>query len=133
MEQRIGRCHRYGQKIDVTVVNLLNLKNQAEIRVHQLLEQQAVKYSVLVTLFRRGNAVFASFRSRNGEALKVAEKFQGGGHANAAGAILPKSVRNISDGVEYLRQVLNPKNETQQTRLNSLESLFAGIEAEQKK
>jgi nanoRNase/pAp phosphatase (c-di-AMP/oligoRNAs hydrolase) len=88
---------------------------------------------VLVTLFRRGNAVFASFRSRNGEALKVAEKFQGGGHVNASGAILPKSVRNISDGVEYLRQVLNPKNETQQTRLNSLESLFAGIEAEQKK
>ena len=101
--------------------------------VHQLLEQQATKYPVLVTLFRRGNLVFASFRSRNGEALKVAEKFQGGGHANAAGAILPKSVRNIPDGVEYLRQTLNPKNETQQTRLNSLESLFAGIEAEQKK
>jgi hypothetical protein len=101
--------------------------------VHQLLEQSAVKYPVLVTLFRRGNAVFASFRSRNGDALKVAEKLQGGGHANAAGAVLPKSVRNISDGVEYLRLVLNPKKETQQTRLNSLESLFAGIEAGQKK
>ena len=100
--------------------------------VHQLLEQQATKYSVLVTLFRRGNAVFASFRSRNGEALKIAEKFQGGGHANAAGAILPKSVRNIPDGVEYLRQILNVKNETQQTRLNSLENLFAEIEAEKK-
>ncbi len=101
--------------------------------VHQLLEQSATKYPALVTLFRRGNAVFASFRSRNGEALKVAEKFQGGGHANAAGALLPKSVRNVADGVEYLRQVLNPKKETQQSRLNSLESLFAGIEAGQKK
>jgi superfamily II DNA or RNA helicase len=40
VEQRIGRCHRYGQKIDVTVVNLLNLKNRAEQRVHQLLEQK---------------------------------------------------------------------------------------------
>ncbi|HEY3931780.1 MAG TPA: DHH family phosphoesterase [Verrucomicrobiae bacterium] len=100
--------------------------------IHQLLEQQATKYSVLVTLFRRGNAVFASFRSRNGEALKVAEKFQGGGHANAAGAILPKSVRNVPDGVEYLRQILNLKNETQQTRLNSLENLFASIEAGKK-
>ncbi len=97
--------------------------------VHQLLEQQATKYPVLVTLFRRGNAVFVSLRSRNGEALKVAEKFQGGGHANAAGAILPKSVRNVSDGVEYLRQVLNPKRDTP---LNSLESLFAGIEAGKK-
>ena len=98
--------------------------------VHQLLEERATKYPVLVTLFRRGNLVFASFRSRNGEALKVAEKFQGGGHANAAGAILPKSVRNIPDAVEYLKQILNPKRDTP---LNSLESLFAGIEAEQKK
>jgi hypothetical protein len=98
--------------------------------IHQLLEQRATKYTVLVTLFRRGNAVFASFRSRNSEALKVAEKFQGGGHANAAGALLPKSVRNLSDGVEYLQQVLNIKRETQQSRLNSLENLFAGIEAE---
>jgi oligoribonuclease NrnB/cAMP/cGMP phosphodiesterase (DHH superfamily) len=101
--------------------------------VHQLLEEKAVKYTVLVTLFRRGNIVFASFRSRNGEALKTAEKFQGGGHANAAGALLPKSVRNVPDGVEYLRQVLNVKNQNQQTRLNNLESLFAGIEAEQRK
>src|SRR5579859_118082 len=92
--------------------------------VHQLLERQATKYPVLVTLFRRGNLVFASFRSRDGEALKVAEKFQGGGHANAAGAILPKSIRYIPDAVEYLKQVLNPKRDTP---LNSLESLFAGI------
>ncbi len=98
--------------------------------VHQLLERAATKYPVLVTLFRRGNMVFASFRSRDGEALKVAEKFQGGGHANAAGAILPKSIRYIPDAVEYLKQVLNPKRDTP---LNSLESLFAGIEAEQKK
>ena len=40
VEQRIGRCHRYGQKIDVTVVNFLNLKNHAEARVHQLLDQK---------------------------------------------------------------------------------------------
>ena len=93
--------------------------------VHQLLERQSVKYPVLVTLFRRANSVFASFRSRNGEALKVAEKFQGGGHANAAGAILPKSVRNLDEGVAFLRQVLNLKHDT--SNLNSLESLFKGI------
>ncbi len=40
VEQRIGRCHRYGQKIDVTVVNFLNLKNHAEQRIHQLLDQK---------------------------------------------------------------------------------------------
>ena len=96
--------------------------------MHQLLERQATRYPVLVTLFRRGILVFASFRSRNGEALKVAEKFQGGGHANAAGAILPKSVRNVPDAMDYLRQILNLKNQSEQTRLNSLENIFADIE-----
>lgn len=40
VEQRIGRCHRYGQKIDVTVINMLNRKNQAEARIYQLLDQK---------------------------------------------------------------------------------------------
>jgi ERCC4-related helicase len=40
VEQRIGRCHRFGQKIDVTVVNLLNLKNRAEERIHELLSSK---------------------------------------------------------------------------------------------
>jgi hypothetical protein len=97
--------------------------------VHHLLEQQATKYPVMVTLCRRGFLVFASFRSRNGEALKVAEKFQGGGHANAAGAILPKSVRNLPDAVNYLRQILQPKSGAP---LNSMESLFAEIELQKK-
>ena len=33
IEQRIGRCHRYGQKHDVVVVNFLNRKNAADQRV----------------------------------------------------------------------------------------------------
>lgn len=98
--------------------------------VHQLLEQQSTRFPVLVTLFRRANnLIIASFRSRNGEALKVAEKFQGGGHPNASGATLPKSVRTIPDAVFYLRQVLNPKKELP---LNSLENLFSSIELPQK-
>lgn len=40
VEQRIGRCHRYGQKIDVVVVNMLNLKNKAEERILQLLTEK---------------------------------------------------------------------------------------------
>lgn len=99
--------------------------------VHQLLEQQATKFAVLVTLFRRSNNnIIASFRSRSGEALKLAEKFQGGGHANAAGATLPKSVRNVADAVNYLRQILNPRIES--ATLNSLENAFAEIELQQK-
>jgi hypothetical protein len=98
--------------------------------VHQLLETRATKYPVLMTLFRRGNAIFASFRSRNGDALKVALKFQGGGHANAAGALLPKAVRTIEDGIDFVQKALNPKPVT--NNLNPLESLFAALEVEKK-
>ena len=93
--------------------------------VHQLLESGATKYPVLVTLFRRANTVIASFRSRNGEAIKIAEKFQGGGHANACGATLPKSVRNIPEGVEFLRNALSQRRDSP---LNSLDALFASLE-----
>jgi oligoribonuclease NrnB/cAMP/cGMP phosphodiesterase (DHH superfamily) len=98
--------------------------------VHQLLEQEATKFPVLLTLFRRTNGVIiASLRSRNGEALKIAEKLQGGGHANASGATLPRSVKTIPDAVTYLRQVLNPKKDEP---LNSLENLFSAIDVSQK-
>jgi oligoribonuclease NrnB/cAMP/cGMP phosphodiesterase (DHH superfamily) len=100
--------------------------------VHQLLEKQATPYPVLLTLFRRANGVvIASLRSRNGEALKVAEKLQGGGHANACGATLPKSIRSIPEAIDYLRQTLNP-GPRRDAPLNNLESLFDSIEAGQK-
>ena len=37
IEQRIGRCHRYGQKYDVVVVNFVNQRNYADVRVFNLL------------------------------------------------------------------------------------------------
>jgi oligoribonuclease NrnB/cAMP/cGMP phosphodiesterase (DHH superfamily) len=93
--------------------------------VHQLLEEKATPYPVLLTLFRRTNGlIIVSLRSRGGEALKVAEKLQGGGHANACGATLPKAIRSIPDAIDYLKDVLNPKNHPP---LNSLESLFDSI------
>ncbi|MEE4209752.1 MAG: SNF2-related protein [Parvularcula sp.] len=57
VEQRIGRCHRYGQKIDVTVVNMLNLKNRAEARVHQLLDQ---KFQLFEGVFGASDEVLGS-------------------------------------------------------------------------
>ena len=116
-------------EISPTVGFVDNIVGNTNSIVHQLLERGATKYTVLVTLFRRSNAIFASFRSRNGEARKVAEKFQGGGHANAAGALLPKSIRTVEDGVDFLRQMLNAKHEAP---LNNLESLFAGLEVGKK-
>lgn len=54
VEQRIGRCHRYGQKIDVTVVNFLNLKNHAEQRILQLLD---LKFNLFKGVFGASDEV----------------------------------------------------------------------------
>lgn len=40
IEQRIGRCHRYGQKHDVVVVNFINTRNYADVRVLDLLSSK---------------------------------------------------------------------------------------------
>ena len=40
IEQRIGRCHRYGQQRDVLVVNFLNRQNAADARLYDLLSQK---------------------------------------------------------------------------------------------
>ena len=40
VEQRIGRCHRYGQKHDVLVLNFLNRQNAADARLFELLEKK---------------------------------------------------------------------------------------------
>lgn len=40
IEQRIGRCHRYGQKNDVVAINLLNTSNQADMRVYEILSKK---------------------------------------------------------------------------------------------
>jgi len=45
IEQRIGRCHRYGQKHDVVVVNFLNKNNAADQRVYQLLSEKFKLFS----------------------------------------------------------------------------------------
>lgn len=40
IEQRIGRCHRYGQKNDVVAINLLNRQNKADMRVYEILSEK---------------------------------------------------------------------------------------------
>ncbi|NOT00663.1 MAG: ATP-dependent helicase [Phycisphaerales bacterium] len=45
IEQRIGRCHRYGQKHDVVVINFLNERNEADRRVLELLHEKFQLFS----------------------------------------------------------------------------------------
>lgn len=40
IEQRIGRCHRYGQQNDVVAIDLLNTQNEADKRVYEILSKK---------------------------------------------------------------------------------------------
>lgn len=96
--------------------------------VHRLLGEKAVPFPVLMTFFKKGNGqIIVSFRSQNGEALRVARHLQGGGHPNAAGTTLPQNVRDFEAGVHYVRQALQPRGDSGGGGLNSLEAAFAGL------
>ena len=111
-----------------TIAFVNTVVGNTNLIVHQLLHEVATPYSVLISAFRRSNGqVIVSLRSRNGEAQQVAEKLQGGGHPNASGAIPPRSVRSISEGIDYLRQALNPALRGDPP-LNNLESIFAELD-----
>jgi adenine-specific DNA-methyltransferase len=60
IEQRIGRCHRYGQKHDVVVVNFLNRKNAADRRVYELL---AEKFQLFEGVFGASDEVLGAIES----------------------------------------------------------------------
>jgi ERCC4-related helicase len=60
IEQRIGRCHRYGQKFDVVVVNFLNNKNAADQRVYQLLDE---KFKLFNGVFGASDEVLGAIES----------------------------------------------------------------------
>lgn len=57
IEQRIGRCHRYGQKFDVVVINFLNKGNAADKRVYQLLDE---KFQLFNGVFGASDEVLGS-------------------------------------------------------------------------
>ena len=60
IEQRIGRCHRYGQKHDVVVINFLNERNEADRRVHELLSE---KFNLFSGVFGASDEVLGSIES----------------------------------------------------------------------
>jgi ERCC4-related helicase len=60
VEQRIGRCHRYGQKYDVVVINFLNKRNHADKRVLELLTE---KFSLFDGVFGASDEILGRIES----------------------------------------------------------------------
>lgn len=60
IEQRIGRCHRYGQQHDVVVINFLNERNDADRRVYELLTE---KFNLFSGVFGASDDVLGSIET----------------------------------------------------------------------
>jgi len=73
IEQRIGRCHRYGQQHDVVVVNFLNRKNAADQRVYQLL---AEKFQLFEGVFGASDEVLGAIESGVDFERRIADIYQ---------------------------------------------------------
>jgi ERCC4-related helicase len=73
VEQRIGRCHRYGQKHDVVVVNFLNKKNAADQRVYQLLSE---KFKLFEGVFGASDEVLGTIESGVDFEKRIAQIYQ---------------------------------------------------------
>jgi ERCC4-related helicase len=73
IEQRIGRCHRYGQKCDVVVVNFLNKANAADVRVYQLLDE---KFKLFSGVFGASDEVLGAIESGVDFEKRIVEIYQ---------------------------------------------------------
>lgn len=73
VEQRIGRCHRYGQRNDVLVVNFLNQANAADQRVYELLAQ---KFRLFEGVFGASDEVLGSIESGVDIERRIGEIYQ---------------------------------------------------------
>lgn len=73
IEQRIGRCHRYGQKYDVVVVNFLNKNNAADQRVYELLSE---KFQLFNGVFGASDEVLGSIESGVDFERRIADIYQ---------------------------------------------------------
>jgi superfamily II DNA/RNA helicase len=73
IEQRIGRCHRYGQKYDVVVVNFINKENAADQRVYELLNE---KFKLFDGVFGASDEVLGAVESGVDFERRIAEIYQ---------------------------------------------------------
>ena len=73
IEQRIGRCHRYGQKHDVVVVNFVDRSNEADARVYELL---AHKFQLFEGVFGASDEVLGAIGSGVDFERRIADIYQ---------------------------------------------------------
>jgi len=115
VEQRIGRCHRYGQKHDVVVLNFINQKNAADVRVYKLLEE---KFKLFEGVFGASDEVLGAIESGVDFERRVLAIFQN-----------CRSDDEINRAFDELRDELRDdiNTEINRTRRELLENLDAAV------
>lgn len=73
IEQRIGRCHRYGQKNDVLAINFLNIENAADKRVYDILTK---KFELFNGVFGASDSALGVLESGSNFENKILEIYQ---------------------------------------------------------
>lgn len=73
IEQRIGRCHRYGQKHDVVVINFINKRNDADTRVYELLRD---KFNLFTGVLGASDEVLGTIESGVDFEKRILEIYQ---------------------------------------------------------
>lgn len=107
IEQRIGRCHRYGQKFDVVVVNFVDRSNEADARVYELLDQ---KFHLFEGVFGASDEVLGAIGSGVDFERRIAEIYQNCRDPEAIKASFEELRRDlageISEAMVKTRQIL---------------------------
>lgn len=115
IEQRIGRCHRYGQKHDVVVVNFLNRENAADQRVYELLNE---KFQLFEGVFGASDEVLGAIGSGVDFEKRIAEIYQN-----------CRTAEDIEDSFKALRAEMEQEIDAtmQDTRRTLLEHFDAEV------
>lgn len=107
IEQRIGRCHRYGQKHDVVAINLLNTENEADKRVYEILSR---KFELFEGVFGASDVALGALESGTSFEKSVLEIYQKCSTKNDFDKAFDKLTRRLDSNTDlqtaHLRSIL---------------------------
>jgi SNF2 family DNA or RNA helicase len=134
IEQRIGRCHRYGQRFDVVVINFLNNRNAADIRVYELLNE---KFKLFDGVFGASDDVLGTIESGvdfEKRIIQIYQNYRSEAEIQAAFDQLKQELeQSITERLDYTQQqlmenfdeeVLEKIKIATETRLDAFEKKF---------
>jgi len=106
VEQRIGRCHRYGQQRDVLVINFLNRMNAADARLFELLEK---KLNLFDGVFGASDEILGALESGVDFERRVLDIYQG-----------CRKVEDINAAFDKLRSEMEGRISQRMTEMRSV-------------